>query len=89
MVVNLQLTQKDPVQSKIDKARRTSHTHEVRHRFPTVTPTAQSERSFATAVSHHQPHPSPFSCSVFLVRIIFSFLARLLTMGFDSRQTRG
>lgn len=35
VVYNLQLTHKDPVvQSKIDKARRTSHTFEVRHCFP-------------------------------------------------------
>lgn len=44
MVVNLQLTQKDPVQPKIDKARRTSHPHEVRHHSLAITPTASSER---------------------------------------------
>src|SRR5882672_10481413 len=38
VVLNLQLTQKDPVQSKIDKARRASHTFEVRHPFQTITP---------------------------------------------------
>jgi hypothetical protein len=37
LVYNLQLTHKDPVvQSKIDKARRTSHTFEVRHCFPNI-----------------------------------------------------
>jgi len=38
MVVNLQLTQKDPVQPKIDKARRTSHPHEVRHHSLAINP---------------------------------------------------
>ena len=37
LVYNLQLTHKDPVvQSKIDKARRTSHTFEVRHHSVTI-----------------------------------------------------
>src|SRR6266702_3287254 len=40
VVLNLQLTQKDPVLPKIDKARRTSHNFEVRHCFPSITPTA-------------------------------------------------
>ena len=45
VVYNLQLTHKDPVvQSKIDKARRTSHTFEVRHCFPDINSTALSER---------------------------------------------
>jgi len=44
MVVNLQLTQKDLVQPKIDKARRTSHPHEVRHHSLAITPIASSER---------------------------------------------
>lgn len=40
VVYNLQLTHKDPVvQSKIDKARRTTHTFEVRHHFPDISPT--------------------------------------------------
>src|ERR1700761_2477615 len=37
VVLNLQLTQKDPVLPKIDKARRTSHPVEVRHSFPSST----------------------------------------------------
>lgn len=37
VVLNLQLTQKDPVLPKIDKARRTSHPVEVRHSFPSIT----------------------------------------------------
>ncbi len=45
VVYNLQLTHKDPmVQSKIDKARRTGHTFEVRHCSPTITPLHLSER---------------------------------------------
>jgi hypothetical protein len=44
VVLNLQLTQKDPVQTKIDKARRTGHTFEVRHHFFLYQPTAQSGR---------------------------------------------
>jgi hypothetical protein len=48
MVVDLQLSQNDPVQSESDKATDTSHIHEVRHRFPTVTSTSYSERCSPT-----------------------------------------
>ncbi len=78
MVVNLQLTQKDPVQSKIDKARRTSHTHEVRHYFPTVTPTAQSERCSRTSFA------SP-PCSVFL---FLSFFGEIVDRGIGQPNAR-
>ena len=55
MVVNLQLTQKDPVQPKIDKARRTSHPHEVRHRSLAIIPTASSERCSQIFCPHQFP----------------------------------
>ena len=64
VVLNLQLTSKDPVQSKIDKARRTSHTLEVRHHFLMITSTAQSERrsrtSFTSSPLFHLPFSSLF-----------------------------
>jgi hypothetical protein len=76
VVYNLQLTQKDPVvQSKIDKARRTSHTLEVRHRFPNINSTALSElcsQNFVHVTQH---------CSTFL----FSDHFRLLTNDMDSQ----
>jgi hypothetical protein len=79
MVVNLQLTHKDPVQSKIDKARRTTHPHEVRHHFPTVTlhpiiRTVLENVLDITFISH------------LLILIVSS--ERLLTVGSYS-QTRG
>ncbi|KAH8996403.1 hypothetical protein EDB86DRAFT_2917918 [Lactarius hatsudake] len=56
VVLNLQLTQKEPVLPKIDKARRTSHPFEVCHRFPSITPHSTSE---LVGLAHHVPSAAP------------------------------
>ncbi|KAI0287466.1 hypothetical protein BC826DRAFT_972210 [Russula brevipes] len=66
VVLNLQLTQKDPVQSKIDKARRTSHTLEPTARVNvsrtgSTVHVQQREREQVTSAAPRRPanlHPS-------------------------------
>ena len=71
VVLNLQLTQKDPVLPKIDKARRTSHPVEVRHSFPSIT-TPQHIRTtlVVSLTSSRLSFLSPFGTTFSDVRLL-------------------
>jgi hypothetical protein len=74
VVLNLQLTQKDPVLPKIDKARRTSHPLEVRHCFPSITPQHIRTRTDPRGLAHviSSLSPSPFGSPSDVHRFPFS-----------------